>query len=294
VDWNEDGLKDLLVGQFNGRISLYLNIGVPGVPLLTYSGYVLCGGDPILVDYDSVPFAVEWDNDGRKDLLVGDMNGDVWLYLNQGTNAAPLFTQSQFVTLASGQPLHVYSRAAPCVVDLDGDGLKDLVLGQMNGQASFFRSLGENPSPLLAEAVPLLIGGDTPIFTGPFSRFAALDWDQDGRMDLVGGGQDARLKLFRQIPPGPVAPAPILEVNFQGPATVPSTGEMLNFTCSVGNPSGQPLRLDVWADLFCPENRTLTCHTDFAAGGLVRARISMVCAAFGAHRILPVLDFCRE
>ncbi len=42
-------------------------------------------------NYYSVPCAVDWNNDGKKDLLVGYFyTGSVFLYLNSGTNAAPV------------------------------------------------------------------------------------------------------------------------------------------------------------------------------------------------------------
>jgi len=255
VDWNEDGLKDLIIGEFSGRVRLYLNIGSPGNPVLTYSGYLEVDGRPILIDYDSVPFADDWDEDGRKDLLVGVMDGRIGLFINEGTNSAPVFNQTQFVTLTSGEILRVPSRAAPCVTDLDGDGFEDLVVGQISGYASYFRSTGENPSPMLEAPEILRIGGDAAVNPGGMSRFAAIDWDGDGLQDLIGGPQDGRIELFRQIDAGPVPPAPYLEVNFQGPAIVPDTGAVLNFTVMLENPSLDSLRLDVWADLFGPENQ---------------------------------------
>ncbi len=255
VDWNEDGLKDLIIGEFSGRVLLYLNIGSPGNPVLTLSGYLEVDGHPILIDYDSVPFADDWDEDGRKDLLVGVMNGRIGLFINEGTNAAPIFNRTQYVTLASGAVLTVPSRAAPCVTDLDGDGFEDLVVGQISGNASYFRSIGENPTPRLQPPELLRIGGEATVNPGGMSRFAAFDWDADGLTDLIGGPQDGRIELFRQIEPGAVPAAPYLEVNFQGPAIVPDTGAVLNFTVWLENLSLDTLQLDVWADLFGPESR---------------------------------------
>ncbi|MBC8247553.1 MAG: hypothetical protein H8E81_08200 [Deltaproteobacteria bacterium] len=50
TDWNEDGRKDLIVGQFYyGRIRLYLNQGTDRVPVLTDAGYLQAGGKEIRV-----------------------------------------------------------------------------------------------------------------------------------------------------------------------------------------------------------------------------------------------------
>jgi len=41
----------------------------------------------------TVPCVVDWNEDGKKDLLVGCFyNGNIYLYLNSGTNNAPVFT----------------------------------------------------------------------------------------------------------------------------------------------------------------------------------------------------------
>ncbi len=41
-----------------------------------------------------VPRACDWNNDGKKDLIVGQFGeGAIRLYLNQGTDAAPVFRE---------------------------------------------------------------------------------------------------------------------------------------------------------------------------------------------------------
>ena len=51
MDWNGDGRKDLILGQFNeGRIQLYLNHGTDAAPLLRDSGLVEAGGRPSRLD----------------------------------------------------------------------------------------------------------------------------------------------------------------------------------------------------------------------------------------------------
>lgn len=49
------------------------------------------GVDPLNVGSLATPFVIDWNNDGNKDLLVGDGDGYVWLFLNTNTNADPLF-----------------------------------------------------------------------------------------------------------------------------------------------------------------------------------------------------------
>ena len=50
VDWDGDGLNDLLVGQFTpGKVSFYRNIGSNQDPVFTFSNYLQADGSDISV-----------------------------------------------------------------------------------------------------------------------------------------------------------------------------------------------------------------------------------------------------
>ncbi|HNY26524.1 MAG TPA: VCBS repeat-containing protein [Candidatus Sumerlaeota bacterium] len=45
-----------------------------------------------------VPCVTDWNNDGKKDLIVGQFGGGkIALYLNQGTDAAPVFSKPEYL-----------------------------------------------------------------------------------------------------------------------------------------------------------------------------------------------------
>ena len=53
----------------------------------------------------SVPAVADWNNDGAKDLIVGQWNdGHIHLFLNQGTDLNPAFNGSTLIE-AAGQPI---------------------------------------------------------------------------------------------------------------------------------------------------------------------------------------------
>ena len=66
---------------------------------------------------------VDLDEDGRKDLVVGNTYGQVLLYRNVGTNAAPLFSGYEYVH-SSGVPIDLEfgPRSRPNACDWTGDG----------------------------------------------------------------------------------------------------------------------------------------------------------------------------
>jgi len=80
ADWNGDGKQDILIGDGDGYIHLYLDIGTWTAPKLIAAGLVKVNDERIAVDGAAVPFLVDWNNDGRKDLLVGSREGSVYLF----------------------------------------------------------------------------------------------------------------------------------------------------------------------------------------------------------------------
>jgi hypothetical protein len=68
---------------------------------------ITADGANIDVGFYSVPEAYDWNSDGKKDLLVGQFeDGKVRLYLNSGTDAAPVLTTFSFIQSA-GEDLTV-------------------------------------------------------------------------------------------------------------------------------------------------------------------------------------------
>ena len=54
-----------------------------------------------------VPYATDWNADGKKDLIVGQFSGGrIRLYLNQGTDKAPLFKTFTYLS-AGGQEIRL-------------------------------------------------------------------------------------------------------------------------------------------------------------------------------------------
>jgi hypothetical protein len=207
VDWNSDGLCDLLVGEggngFTGKVRVYLNSGVPGGPMFTTYFYVQSNGVDLTVPpvgcLGAFPRCVYWDADQRKDLLVGQADGLLKLYTNIGTDAVPTFDGGTFLQV--GQPgskvnIDVGDRAAPAVVDWNSDGRKDLAVGGLDGKIHLFINQGSDAAPdFLAQTFAQNSGVDLLVPTGRSSP-VVLDLDHDGKKDLLTGNTEGQLLLY--------------------------------------------------------------------------------------------------
>jgi hypothetical protein len=78
------------------------------VPNFSPGCYILSDEQPITGDnvYSS-PEVADWNADGLKDLMVGVFfEGNIWLYLNEGTDSEPLFGEGTLLE-ADGTPISV-------------------------------------------------------------------------------------------------------------------------------------------------------------------------------------------
>ena len=68
------------------------------VPQIAPGVSVKDGGVTLMVSGHAAPETVDWNNDGKQDLLVGQFtSGKVVLYLNQGTSNNPVFSGGTYV-----------------------------------------------------------------------------------------------------------------------------------------------------------------------------------------------------
>jgi hypothetical protein len=205
VYWDADAKKDLLIGRADGRVVIYLNLGTDASP--TFDGGTLLevgppgAKVPIAVGSRATLAVADWNSDGRKDLVVGAMDGKIRVYLNVGTDAAPDFEALIFAQNNGGDLVVPSGRSSPVVVDLDDDGRKDLIAGNTNGELLLYANVATDAAPAFSGYVPLESNG-TPIDVAgtPRSRPSVCDWTGDGLIDVLVGAGDGLVRLYQGVP----------------------------------------------------------------------------------------------
>jgi len=188
VDWNNDGKKDLITGERQGQVRLFINSGSNASPVFTSFTYIKVAGSTFDCGYNSMPVVTDWNEDGKKDLLIGEHDGKIFLLLNVNTDADPVFQTTSFIQNGSSV-LDIGGRTSPDVVDWDKDGNKDIIAGETDGNIFFIRNVGTNSAPAFNGFTLMKAGGQT-IDLGYNSRAFLVDWDNDGVKDIFAGCTD--------------------------------------------------------------------------------------------------------
>ncbi|MBU1598596.1 VCBS repeat-containing protein, partial [bacterium] len=196
IDFNNDGKKDIIVGEEFGRVALFLNSGKDENPLFTGESFFVekIGTTTSEIKLNSTsPWACDWNNDYKKDLIVGDTNGYVWVFINSGTDDAPIFNKGTYAVRSGNLPIDVFYDAAPVVIDYNNDGKKDLLIGDRYGDIRLFSNTNTDEAPIFSE--PTIIQAGVGNKAKPF----VIDYNKDGRKDLLVGVQDGTIWLFINI-----------------------------------------------------------------------------------------------
>lgn len=214
VDWNNDTYHDLLVGDAEGNVHIYLNTGSNNAPVLDNGSTLQAGGSNINVGMRAAPIVDDWNVDGRKDLLIGNFDGNITIYLNEGTDASPVFNASSLLQ-AGGIDFDIGTRAAPRIYDWNHDGLKDLLIGEVSGYIYYLENAGTNSAPVFGSAEKFILNNGNPLkyaydpanptAGAPRSRLFVTDWNADGLDDIIVGGADGKLELYTTVVPEPVS-----------------------------------------------------------------------------------------
>ena len=237
-DWDNDGDWDLVVGGGNGWPQVLRNTGSNAQPVFDMPRQIPANGKPIRIFMSQVfpgiagyghdmgypfPSHVDWDGDGRADLMMPNITNRVFWYRNTGSKTSPNFTKREQITI-DGHPETKQTLAATAKLlgagtrkwnkrmmdpnspfgwraraafgDFNGDGLMDMVhadgrtrnrSGYADRYALFLRYRDNNDQLRLKRDSVVTLPDGKPLKApgGITSQVIAADWDADGRLDLI-------------------------------------------------------------------------------------------------------------
>jgi hypothetical protein len=241
-DWDDDGDEDLLCGNTAGYVGFIENEDGGSPPKWGAPKYLEADGRIIRIQagyngsiqgpceakwgYTTLNVA-DWDHDGLPDIVINSIWGKVMWYRNIGTRRQPKLAAARPIEIEwpqrplkpawnwwdpKGKQLATQWRTTPVVIDLNGDGLNDLVMLDHEGYLALFERLKKKGRLELLPGKRLFTAEGVSVFDrrgAPQNKFGGLlqlnpdragqsgrrklclvDWDGDGRLDLLVNSQN--------------------------------------------------------------------------------------------------------
>jgi hypothetical protein len=208
ADWDHDRLPDLVVNSIWGKVVWYRNVGTRRSPALAAARPIQVqwegkppkpawnwwdpDGRELATQWRTTPVVVDWDRDGLNDLVMLDHEGYLAFFPRRRRGGRLVLLPGRRIFHGRGGPLRLSAglagrsgRRKLCIVDFDGDGRRDLLVNSKN--VDYLRCVALRDGKVTFEAKGALgsrrLAGHT---TSP----TTVDWDGDGRPELLVGAED--------------------------------------------------------------------------------------------------------
>ena len=215
VDWDGDGLPDILMSDVRGRHVFYQNDGGTFPPKFKKEQLLTFTGKPLKTVWRVRPAVVDWLNDGQLHYIVLDEEGRLSDYQQQSNT---VLHNKRHLKWADGEIIQFTDdvgggrgRIKLCISDWTGTGRFDLIVGtharaslppgpegapkNTTGQAGIFylKNIGDNSNPVFAPPKPFRFKGEIIAMGMHVASPEAVDWTGCGELGLVIGIEDGSL-----------------------------------------------------------------------------------------------------
>jgi len=229
VDWDADGDDDIICGNTAGYIGFIENLGGGAIPKWAEPVRLKADGKTIRFlagtngsiqgpaeskwGYTTQTVA-DWDGDGLPDIIVNSIWGKIVWFPNIGTPGQPKLAAAQPIVIEwegatpkpewnwwnpEGRNFVSQWRTTPMAVDWNKDGLMDLVMLDHEGYLAFFERAKRADGLVLLPGKRIFVYESGNLFqpnkkrAGKSGRrkLQVVDWDGDGRLDLLFNSKNA-------------------------------------------------------------------------------------------------------
>ncbi len=236
IDWDSDGDQDLICGDTAGYINFIENLGGGDSPKWMKPARLLAGGETIRIQAGpngsiqgpaeakwgyTAPTVIDWNHDGLLDIVANSIWGKVVWYENEGTQSAAKLNPAQPIQVEwegetpkpkwfwwnpTGKELVTQWRTTPFVIDLNEDGLNDLVMLDQEGYLAFFERekkadgdyILKHPHRIFEDEEGNSLRLNERDAGGSGRRkITMVDWDLDGDLDILINSKN--IDFFRNI-----------------------------------------------------------------------------------------------
>jgi hypothetical protein len=208
IDADGDNLKDLIASPNAPGINfksvwLYRNTGTLGNPNFQFVKDNFLQDEMIELGQGAFPTYLDFDNDGKKDLLIGNSGyyatnsskAQLALYKNIGTLSQPAFSlvTKDYLNLSSFNHLNI----APTVGDIDNDGDVDILYCNHYGNLSWAENTAGVGNPCNFSIIKNNTFSITPISGNGNPQL--IDIDLDGKLDVMMGLYNGSIAYYRNV-----------------------------------------------------------------------------------------------
>jgi len=187
VDIDNDSDYDLFIGEQEGNINFYRNVGTPSNDsfVLVTQSY-----EGIDVGMYSAPYFCDIDDDNDYDLFIGNQGGTIYYYRNDGSPNSPIWT---FIT-NNWFGIDVTTRSIPWFADIDADNDFDLFIGCAEGTTYYYRNNGSPTNPNM-----VFVTSNYIVDVGNTNAPTFVDIDHDGDLDMFIGEYIGNINYYRNV-----------------------------------------------------------------------------------------------
>lgn len=219
VDWNGDGLPDIVMGDSRGKFTVYINEGTKEDPRLKAPKSIYYKGLDMFGSWRVRPGVGMMGK--RMAFINQDQDDELHLYwqideYNVEDGGKLILTDGSFIKGAR-LPAGAVGRTRIEIVDWDGDGIKDLLLGTYAKQSIptptkgypfhfpkrgatvlFLKNVGTEDNPLFAYPVPILFQGNYILHGGHECGVTTGYFGPGGTLNLIVGDENGKYFFYER------------------------------------------------------------------------------------------------